>query len=103
MAGALARALELQLNGSDDEAPAQLVAALSGQALLLVLDWLHVPGAVVLAVLLYGVAYFVLALRRVYAQGWLKTLAKSVLLAFAYSLTIAFALVLVSGVGAAFF
>ena len=38
MAGALARALELQLTGSDDDAPAQLVAALRGQALLLVLD-----------------------------------------------------------------
>jgi len=38
VAGALARALDLQLTGSDDEVPAQLVAALSGQALLLVLD-----------------------------------------------------------------
>lgn len=38
MSGALARALELQLTGSDGEAPAQIVAALSGQALLLVLD-----------------------------------------------------------------
>jgi non-specific serine/threonine protein kinase len=36
--GALARALELQLSGSDDEAPAQLVSALQGQSLLLVLD-----------------------------------------------------------------
>lgn len=71
--------------------------------LLLVLGWLHVWGGVMLVPLLYGVAYFVLALRRVYAQDWLKTLAKSVLLAFAYSLTIAFALMLVSGVGAAFF
>lgn len=38
VAGALARALDLHLTGSDDEAPAQLVAALRGQALLLVLD-----------------------------------------------------------------
>jgi non-specific serine/threonine protein kinase len=38
VAGALARALDLQLTGSDDDAPAQLVAALAGQALLLVLD-----------------------------------------------------------------
>ena len=38
MAGALARALELQLTGGDDDAPAQLVAALRGEALLLVLD-----------------------------------------------------------------
>jgi len=38
IAGALARALDLQLTGSDDEAPAQLVAALRDQNLLLVLD-----------------------------------------------------------------
>ncbi len=38
VAGALARALDLQLTGSDEEAPAQLAAALKGQALLLVLD-----------------------------------------------------------------
>jgi len=38
VAGALARALDLQLTGSDDDAPAQLVAALAGQVLLLVLD-----------------------------------------------------------------
>lgn len=38
VAGALARALDLQLTGSGDDAPAQLVAALGGQALLLVLD-----------------------------------------------------------------
>jgi predicted ATPase/DNA-binding winged helix-turn-helix (wHTH) protein len=38
VAGALARALDLQLPGSDDDARAQLVAALGGQALLLVLD-----------------------------------------------------------------
>jgi non-specific serine/threonine protein kinase len=38
MAGALARALGLQLTGDDSEAAAQLVAALRGQALLLVLD-----------------------------------------------------------------
>ena len=36
--GALARALDLQLVGSADEAPAQLVAALRTRALLLVLD-----------------------------------------------------------------
>lgn len=38
VAGALARALDLQLTGSDDNDPAQLVAALRGQALLLVID-----------------------------------------------------------------
>jgi non-specific serine/threonine protein kinase len=38
VAGALARALDLQLVGSDDDAPAQLVAALRTRALLLVLD-----------------------------------------------------------------
>ncbi len=38
MAGALARALGLHLTGGDDEAPAQLVAALRGEVLLLVLD-----------------------------------------------------------------
>ncbi|HKX42888.1 MAG TPA: winged helix-turn-helix domain-containing protein [Burkholderiaceae bacterium] len=38
VAGALARALGLQLSGNDDEAPAQLVAALRTQTLLLVLD-----------------------------------------------------------------
>ncbi len=38
VAGALARALELHLTGSDADAPAQLVTALQGQALLLVLD-----------------------------------------------------------------
>ena len=38
VAGALARALDLQLSGSDDDAAAQLVAALRDQALLLVLD-----------------------------------------------------------------
>lgn len=38
VAGALARALDLHLTGSDDDAPAQLVAALRGQSLLLVLD-----------------------------------------------------------------
>jgi non-specific serine/threonine protein kinase len=38
VAGALARALDLQLTGGDDDAPAQLVAALRTQPLLLVLD-----------------------------------------------------------------
>ncbi len=38
VAGALARGLKLQLTGGDDDAPAQLVAALHGQALLLVMD-----------------------------------------------------------------
>jgi predicted ATPase/DNA-binding winged helix-turn-helix (wHTH) protein len=38
VAGALARALDLHLSGSDEEAPAQVVAALRGQALLVVLD-----------------------------------------------------------------
>jgi non-specific serine/threonine protein kinase len=38
MPAAIARALDLPLSGSDDEAPAQLVAALQGRALLLVLD-----------------------------------------------------------------
>ncbi len=38
IAGALARALDLQLTGSDDEAPTQLLAALHEQSLLLVLD-----------------------------------------------------------------
>jgi predicted ATPase/DNA-binding winged helix-turn-helix (wHTH) protein len=38
VAGALARALDLQLTGGDDDAPAQLVAALRTQAPLLVLD-----------------------------------------------------------------
>jgi predicted ATPase/DNA-binding winged helix-turn-helix (wHTH) protein len=38
MAGALARALDLQLSGRDDDAPGQLLAALRGQAALLVLD-----------------------------------------------------------------
>ncbi|GAA0741398.1 winged helix-turn-helix domain-containing protein [Ideonella azotifigens] len=36
--GALARALDLHLTGHDEDAPAQLVAALDGQQLLLVLD-----------------------------------------------------------------
>ncbi|MBP6902222.1 MAG: winged helix-turn-helix domain-containing protein [Burkholderiaceae bacterium] len=38
VAGAVARALDLQLSGGDDQAPAQLLAALQGQTLLLVLD-----------------------------------------------------------------
>jgi non-specific serine/threonine protein kinase len=38
IAAAVARALGLQLGGDDHEAPARLVAALQGQALLLVLD-----------------------------------------------------------------
>jgi predicted ATPase/DNA-binding winged helix-turn-helix (wHTH) protein len=38
IAGALARALDLQLTGGEAEAPAQLLAALQGQVLLLVLD-----------------------------------------------------------------
>ena len=38
LAGALARALELQLTGTDEDAPAQLLAALRGQSLLLSLD-----------------------------------------------------------------
>jgi len=38
VAGALARALDLQLTGGDADAPAQIVAALRDQALLLVLD-----------------------------------------------------------------
>ena len=68
--------------------------------LLLVLGWLHVWGNVIAALLLYGVVYFVLALRRVYAQGWFKTLAKSVVLAFGYLMVLAFALVLVFALGA---
>lgn len=68
--------------------------------LLLVLGWLHVWGIVMAVLLLYGVAYFVLALKRVYAQKWLKTLLKSVLLAFGYSLVLTFALVLVFALGA---
>jgi len=72
-------------------------------ALALVLGWLHVWGIVMAAVLVYGVAYLVLALKRVYAQGWLKTLAKSVGLAFGYSLVLVFALVLVLGLGAVVF
>ena len=67
--------------------------------LLLVLGWLHVWGIVKAAVLLYGVAYLVLALKRVYAQGWLKTLAKSVVLAFSYSMVLVFAMVLVLALG----
>ena len=38
VAGAMARALELQLTGGDDDAPAQIVAALHDEPLLLVLD-----------------------------------------------------------------
>ena len=68
--------------------------------LLMVLGWLHVWRAVMLVMVLYGVAYLVLALKRVYAQGWFKTLAKSVVLAFGYSLVMAFALVLVFTLGA---
>ena len=68
--------------------------------LLLVLGWLHIWRAVMLVMVLYGVAYFVLALKRVYAQVWFKTLAKSVVLAVGYSLVMGFALMLVFALGA---
>ena len=68
--------------------------------LLLVLGWLHVWRAVMLVIVLYGVAYFVLALKRVYAQDWFRTLAKSVVLAVGYSLVMGFALMLVFALGA---
>lgn len=47
--------------------------------------------------------YFVLALRRVYAQGWAKTLVKSLLLGFSYCCVFVFALVAVGLLGAAIF
>lgn len=47
--------------------------------------------------------YFVLALRRVYAQGWFKTIAKTMLLGFSYSLALALSLSLVIAVGVAMF
>lgn len=72
-------------------------------AVLLGLSWLHTPGIVGNGLQFYWVVYFVLALKRVYAQGWFKTLAKSVLLTFAYLLTMVFSLLLILGLGAVVF
>lgn len=69
-------------------------------ALLLGLNWLRASGVVGTVLQFYGAIYFVLALRRVYAQSWFKTLANTVLLTFGYSLVLMFALVLVLGMGA---
>ena len=61
-------------------------------------DW---DGIGWLLLVLYG--YFVLALRRVYGQGWLKTLVKSLLMGFNYSFLFGFAIVAVLALGAAVF
>lgn len=55
-----------------------------------------------LVTLVLGV-YFVLALRRVYGQGWLKTIFKSLLLGFTYSLALIFSTLVVAVLGFAIF
>ncbi|MGI4885031.1 MAG: DUF3667 domain-containing protein [Janthinobacterium lividum] len=60
-------------------------------------DWLsNVLG-------LLPVLYFIAALHNFYQQSWRKTVAKSLLLGVAYSLTITFCLIAVTMLGAAFF